>query len=296
MDTPADIYQGQMFYSNRSINVTWSCTSLQAVGDYDHGYKPLHGDNVTLDFPEYLRLGISYVTRDNETCGSRCARVTALELLDVAWYYDCNITAGHVVNATRDKPDTSNDFAWTAAAAIALKGYYPPGRRHIEYQIYPMPHPYATAQNGNADGMGRQIASFAIGVIAGAATNNPPRRVLDHVYAQGVRLSVPFILSVHVILGLTGGLLLLLCIIVACVADRVVVIEESALAISHLLAPLVNRLGAKGFLLSGKEISRELHTDVVYTCSEVDSSTSQLYQLEVGESHPDKRFPDGWYR
>jgi len=254
-------------------------------------------------FPSILRSGSTYATKINETCGNRCARVWAVELERVlpledrrGWYYDCNITVGRVTNATLDKPDVSDSFAWMAAGAVALKGSYSTKFQYIEHRTYPYPHPCSKIQNGSADGMGRQMASFAIGTIAGAAMNNRPTRVLDQVYAEGERLLVPYFRTIHVMLGLTGGLLLSLSIIAAFVANRVVVVEDGPLAISHLLAPLVNRVGLKGSLLGGKDIGKEIQANVVFVCSDVDTSdNTRLYRLDVVEAQPRKRFPDGWY-
>jgi len=213
----------------------------------------------------------------------------------IHWYYDCNITVGIVANATHDKPDVPDSFAWTAAGAIALKDSNSADYEYVQHRLFPRAHPCGNALNGSSDRMGLQMASFAIGSVAGAAVNNRQTRVRDHVYTEGERLLVPYFGTIHVMLGLTGGLLLLLCVIAAFVADRVVVVEDGALAISHLLAPLVNRVGLKGSLLDGKGISKEIQANVVFACSDVDISDTRLYRLDVAELQPRKRFPDGWY-
>src|SRR6266487_6055454 len=79
MDTPADLSRPEKFYTNRSINATWSCSSFRLRETKDGDFIPVNRRNsgIMQPFPTHLFLATTYATRTNETCGKRCARVWA---------------------------------------------------------------------------------------------------------------------------------------------------------------------------------------------------------------------------
>ena len=78
--------------------------------------------------------------------------------------------------------------------------------------------------------MASQISRFAIGVIAAAAFNNPPKIVLGQQPMQGVQLHLDAPVTFDLILGLIGGFQLIMVIITAALCHRLVIPEEIPLS------------------------------------------------------------------
>jgi hypothetical protein len=207
--------------------------------------------NVTLAKPNST---IFYTNDQPNACAdpknSRCAVVQVFEASNTQpWYYSCDITISEVGNARADIPaqHVSDEMAWLAAGAIALEGYEMtvpdnPSGPQQEAQLYPANSFWGWPMEGDADGMGKWIALFALGSIAGAALNNPPAYYNGMQPVAGQRLNFSDPLYFYLIIGLTCSGQLVLFVIISIMANRVTVRPDSHLAIADLLRPMVQRM------------------------------------------------------
>jgi hypothetical protein len=131
-----------------------------------------------------------------------------------------------------DPPPTSDQDSLTlapmmaaaAAQAIALNGdptlhgVGAPLSRSYNWEL-----PFGTPFNGSAPDMADQIARYAIGVVAAAASTNPRMAVEGRPPAQGVRLELQQPVAFAVIMGAVAGLQLLLMVTAVVLTGRVYV-------------------------------------------------------------------------
>jgi hypothetical protein len=183
-DSPPSGYGPASIFTDRTINATWSCQASPIISGGDgtqfqfavqnHG---LH--NVSLALPNSTVFFTNYLQNScTDSSNARCAVVNVFEASDTQpWFYRCEITIGEVQNARSDVPAQhfSDQMAWIAGAAIAIEGYMAdvPDSLKQEAQLYPDDSFWGYPMHGDADGMGKWIALFALGSIAGAAYNNP---------------------------------------------------------------------------------------------------------------------------
>lgn len=214
-------------------------------------------------------------------------------------FYKCNVTMANVSRASRPEQRVSDRMARLATAAIALQGYIT-DHRDVQYQIYPAESLYGAPQGGNATALGLMISRFAIGAIGNADLGNPTVDVAGRTPEAGVKLNVERWSFVYIILGLTGLGQLVLVVASACVANRVVVTDESHLAVARLLRPIVDRLGPSGCMLTGEEMAEVLGEEggapmrVVYSLKK--DKARSCYHLDLGrEARAKGPFPRGWY-
>lgn len=122
----------QTFYTNRTVNSTWLCTSYEVIegekGDMTNiTYRD--GDTIrSFDVGETGPGATTYITETEEVCGPRCARVWAFQskIEDKsipATFYDCNITMSNVSNPTLPEHILPDMQARIAAGAIGLDGF-----------------------------------------------------------------------------------------------------------------------------------------------------------------------------
>jgi hypothetical protein len=291
--------------TNRTVNATTTCRSWPVI---DGGDGSKHNITVMLDSSgrkEYVVFPIAagsfqttYVTRPSKTCGDGYATIHALEAsTQNPFFYKCNVTVSKVANAMRREHEIGIDLRNMAANAIALQGYAVSSLTNdtdLQYQTYPAQAIYGAPQNGSVISMEFLMAQFAIGVVAVAAQNNPTLIVPGDQPQAGVTLSVTSWKYVHLILGLTGGLQLVLFLITAFVANRVVVKDKSYLAVARLLTPMVSKLGSSGSMATGKEIS-DLFGDEEKFVYSVKRVSQDLLRLDLGQQKPMGGFQEGLY-
>lgn len=244
----------------------------------------------------------TYVTHLGKSCGDGCGVITALETsLEEPYFYECNVTVGKVGNATIPQHEVAPSVRSLAASAIALQGYVAASMNNntnLQFQSYPSEFVYGLPQSGDPQGMGLLLAMFSMGVIAVAAQNNPQIIVPGDQPQAGLAINVSQWKYVHLILGLTAGLQMVLFVIVAFVANRAIVKDKSHLAISRLLRPYVERLGDAGSTASGKEISGVFGREekVIYGVeSQAGGDGTQGLRIGLGSGGLVKRFPKGIY-
>ncbi|KAH6680866.1 hypothetical protein B0J14DRAFT_532392 [Halenospora varia] len=292
--------------TNRSINSTGTCSSWP-VAQGGNGTSlnitillDSNGTAATKSIP--ITAGdtqTTYITGPSQSCGTGCSRIYALEAsLTNPWYYECNVSVSQVANATRPEHQVGQDLQDMASAAIALQGYAASSLSNdtdLQFQTYPGESIYGAPQNGSSESMGLLMAQFAIGAVAVTAQFAPSITLPGNQPLIGVVLNVNQWKYVHLILGLIAGIQLMLSLVSTFVANRVVVKENSHLAIARLLRPIVDRLGASGTIASAEEICDALDKDEKYVYSIYQTSSEKLFHLEMGKQPSRRPFPKGIY-
>ena len=292
--------------TDRTINATGLCNSWPVVDGGDGSKSNITIMLSSLSVKTNVHIPITaglnqttYVTHLSRSCGDGCGIITALETsLENPFYYECNITVTKVDNAERPEHEVVSSLRTLAASAIALQGYVAPSVNNntdLQFQTYPAEFAYGAAQNGSTHAMGLQISAFSMGVIAVAAQNNPQIMVPGDQPQAGLTLNIAQWKYVHLILGLTAGLQLVLVIITALVSNRAIVKDKSHLAVARLLSPFVEQLGSSGSIATGKEISDAFGSEAKFIYSVDRTSQSDLLRLSMGQQKPVRRFPKGLY-
>ena len=122
----------QLFYTNRTANSSWLCTSYDVLTGQD-------GDrtNITYHDGEQIRSfdvgetgpeATTYITETEVVCGPRCAQVWAFqtqipEMGILPTLYQCNITISNVSNPYHPEHILPDMQARIAAGAIGLDGF-----------------------------------------------------------------------------------------------------------------------------------------------------------------------------
>lgn len=281
------------FYSNRSIKTTGSCVTYP-VHDNVNGSSQsftVEKDGKTYD-PGFESIGpnsTTYYTQQNMECGPRCKELCAYENNGVAaFYYECNVTVSTVSNVSYPSQNVSDKNALMAAGAIGLQGYqqYSNSQPMSQYQQFPAESTY-----GHFVGDGVQMASlmsqFAIGVFVTADKIMQPIRVpVDGLLPlQGVRLSVDKPVVVFAILISIVACHFLLFVLGSVLANRVVVVNDSYLAIALLLRPVTEKMANQDFLVGGERSFPAMEKmDVVYRKSMRGKERDGIMGLEISES------------
>ncbi|KAL2687705.1 hypothetical protein Neosp_005268 [[Neocosmospora] mangrovei] len=204
--------------TNRSVEVTGRCRSWKVT-------RGARGNESTITIADNnsSRVELMAVNGIDQTTfmfdataaqGSTWSEVTAFEAsASNSWYYRCNISFGPVINASRKEHQMGVNITSLASSAIALQGYGASSgssNSSQQFQSYPAESTYGNPQNGSADGMGQLTAAFAAGTVAVAAQANDQVVVPGLRPQTGVILDVPKWRNVHLILGLTLGIQLVL--------------------------------------------------------------------------------------
>ncbi|RSL47786.1 hypothetical protein CEP53_009786 [Fusarium sp. AF-6] len=205
--------------TNRSVEVTGRCRSWKVTrGARGNESTIIIADDNSSRVELMAVNGIDQTTFMFDaaaTQGSTWSEVTAFEAsTSNSWYYRCNISFGPVVNAARKEHQMGINITALASSAIALQGYgassLSSSNSSQQFQSYPAESTYGNPQNGRTDGMGRLVAAFAAGTVAVAAQANNQVVVPGLRPQTGVILEVPKWRNVHLILGLTLGIQLVL--------------------------------------------------------------------------------------
>ncbi len=244
-DSPTNSYLSTYSaYTARQINVSYVCESHQVTKN-GNGTSDLIevADVGEVTLSQTVPNSITYFTNKNHICESsnRCSVVEAFEsFADDPWYYKCNITMGKTFNDPHNVSYISDYMAQIATASIAQIGYTDSNGQAS--QIYPKDSPWGIPNNGSADDMGWTIALWAIATIAGATLNNPITSYQGQAPNAGQALQVGHHYYFYFIIGLIAGCHLLFCIVVAILANRVMVGPDGHLSMSLLLKPVADAL------------------------------------------------------
>ncbi|KAI8673438.1 hypothetical protein NCS55_00664000 [Fusarium keratoplasticum] len=205
--------------TNRSVEVTGRCRSWKVT----RGARG-NESTITIADDDSSRVELMAVNGIDQTTfmfnatadqGTTWSEVTAFEAsTSNSWYYRCNISFGPVINAARKEHQMGTNITSLASSAIALQGYgassLGSSNSSQQFQSYPAESTYGNPQNGSAEGMGKLTAAFAAGTVAVAAQANDQVVVPGLRPQTGVILDVPKWRNVHLILGLTLGIQLVL--------------------------------------------------------------------------------------
>jgi hypothetical protein len=256
--TPDSLSYYQDVATNRSISTQATC----------QGWKVLKGGDgtqhtIVIDTPNRTEFTIpalnggaqtTFMVDPDRGSGPTWGHVLAFEASSTdPWFYNCNITIGPVTNVEHPAQDVGVNVTTLAASAIALQGYGAStlgvnsnSTRHFQFQSYPAESFYGAAQGGNTTGMGQLMAAFAVGVVAITAQVNTNINAPGLLPLKGIELDINHWYFVHLILGLTVGLQLLLAVIAAAIASKVTVRDHSCVGLAAALQPLLWRLDNSG--------------------------------------------------
>ncbi|KAH6662299.1 hypothetical protein B0J14DRAFT_307999 [Halenospora varia] len=254
-DSPTGAYAvgSGSVYTDRTVNVTWECTSRKVTKNgagndtqiFVDGLGAINMSTVVTSSTTYFTTRPLIATGKNwqrNYCGTnqRCSVVEVFEASTTdPWYYRCNITVGKTYNDPKNVSYISDEMAWIAGSSIAQVGYI---IREQEAQVYPRGSDWGQIAGGNATMIGNLIATFAAGSIAGAELFNPQTSYMGIAPSQGQYLKVGHKYFFFVIIGLICGCHLLFCIVVAILANRVKVGPSSHLDMALLLRPIADAL------------------------------------------------------
>jgi hypothetical protein len=253
-DSPTDTGSlgSSSVYTARTINCTYVCEAYKVTKGGDGSTLDIEVDTIgSVTVYETVANSTTFFVAKDSTCSDsvRCQVVQAFEASDTSpWYYKCNITMSKTFNDPLNVSFISDDMAQIAVSSIAQTGFVDAYGETGE--IYPPDSPWGTPLAGNSSTMGLSIASFAIGSIAGASVYNPFTWYTGNAPAQGVYLDLGHPYFFYLILSLICGCHLFFLILVAFLANRVMVGPEEALSMALLLRPIADALdGVSG----GKE-------------------------------------------
>ncbi|KAL7930270.1 hypothetical protein V8C35DRAFT_313426 [Trichoderma chlorosporum] len=252
--TPDNLSYYQMVATNRSISTQAICEGWQVLKGGDGTQHTITiGDANRTVFPIPALNGAAQTTfmvDPDRGSGPTWGHVLAFEASSTdPWFYSCNVTVGTVTNVESPVQEVGVNVTTLAASAIALQGYGAStigvstnSTRHFQFQSYPAESFYGATQGGNMTGMGQLMAAFAVGVVAITAQVNTNVNAPGLLPLKGIKLEITQWYYVHLILGLTVGLQLLLAVIASVVASKVTVRDHSCVGLAALLQPLLWRL------------------------------------------------------
>ncbi|EKJ70013.1 hypothetical protein FPSE_09858 [Fusarium pseudograminearum CS3096] len=214
--------------TNRTVDATGNCRSWKVT-------KGGGGNemSITIADDDRTEVNITAMNGVNQTTfmfdaakdqGETWSEIAAFEASETSpWFYRCNISFGPVLNAYRKEHVLGVNITSLASSAIALQGYgassLGPTNSNRQFQSYPAESTYGAPANGNTDKMGALVAAFSAGVVAvvGQAAST---LIIPGLQPQnGVVLEVSKWAYVHLILGLSLAVQLLLGVGVAILAN-----------------------------------------------------------------------------
>lgn len=137
------------YYSDRTVNVTWSCREYNVIEGGDGRSSNItydnNGNTTSFNVGNPEPNSITYLTNTDVTCGPRCEQVWAFqtskmdsENLQVfsARLFQCYVNVTPVGNVRRDEHVLPDEQARFAASAIARQGF-PNDGTSWQWQRYP---------------------------------------------------------------------------------------------------------------------------------------------------------------
>ncbi|GJN78346.1 hypothetical protein VFPFJ_04570 [Purpureocillium lilacinum] len=183
------------------------------------------------------------------------------------WAYSCNITVEPVVNAVIKEQEVGVNVTRYAAPAIALQGYgssvygLTNDTKQYQWQSYPAQSVFGAPVNGSAETMARTVSRYAIGSIAITTQSNGNINARGMVPQKGITLEITNWTYLHLILGLTVGIQLLIAVVSILVANRVQVRCHSYLSMAALLRPALQGVSCRGSAADGQEVASMMGKD-----------------------------------
>lgn len=256
--TPDELSYYQMVATNRSISTEATCQGWKVLKGGDGTQRTIvigDANRTEVTIPALNGAAqTTFMVDPDRGSGPTWGHVLAFEASPTdPWFYNCNITVGAVTNVENPVQEVGVNVTTLAASAIALQGYGAStlgvnsnSTRHFQFQSYPAESFYGATQGGNVTGMGQLMAAFAVGVVAITAQVNTNINAPGLLPLKGIEVDISQWYYVHLILGLTVGLQLLLAVVAAVVASRVTVRDHSCVGLAAALQPLLWRLDPTG--------------------------------------------------
>lgn len=261
--------------THRSITTNASCVAMDVMAggngtDTFVTYRDENDTETTLEIPRVGPGAMTFIGVLNSTCGSRCSEIFALQSAndeDVPGpsFFKCQNTVSLVdgiesyVQPSQEASiyQLANLQARIMAGAIGWTGFnYTQGDQY-QYVRYSVNSWWSPNGPASADITAEHIMEYTMGAIA-AFDYNGPRRVVDGwhpITAQTVLVLWKWVIASLCVIPFLQFLVL---IVIVSFANTAIIKDDSAISTARLLRPLVDKLGPKGCLLTGKEISRQL--------------------------------------
>lgn len=231
-------------YSDRILRVDYSCKANRVITGGDGTSHKIQVENVgNMNVSHTRSDSITFFTEESNNClqSARCSVVQVFEASKTnPWYYNCIVTVGNTVNDPNNRSHITDQMAYVAGSAIAQMGYSDDTGQEAQY--YPPNSLWGNPLGGDAARMGQRVATFALGSIAGASLFNPMSTFPGPGPKEGFLLEVRHPKFFYLIIGLLCGCQLLFCIIVAVLANRVMVGPDGHLGMALLLKPIADKL------------------------------------------------------
>ncbi|KAM3432162.1 hypothetical protein MY4824_006711 [Beauveria thailandica] len=262
--------------SNRSVTVTASCDSYKVVAG-GNGTSP----NITVRFKDgedvfYLPVAnggsqILYLHDPATEANDTWSQVNAFEPSDTdPWFYTCQVSVGNVTNGFLPQHYMGTNFTRYIPPAIALQGYGASDSdigltnttTNYQFQSYPLQTYFGWPASGSGVFMARLVSRCAINALAVGAAFSTNVDVPGMEPQRAIQLEITKWRYVHVIVGLTVGVQLVIHLVAVLVANRVQVREQRSLATASLLRPLLAGVSERASMARGKQIAKLIGKDI----------------------------------
>ncbi|KAI1622412.1 hypothetical protein EDD37DRAFT_634950 [Exophiala viscosa] len=260
------------FVSRRTITINGTCTSHTVLAGGNGTaefvtYLDDQGIRTTLDVPPVGPGAVTYIGVLNSTCGPRCSQVMALQSADgdaipQPRFFTCTNTLSQVQGYeqylypgwTAETFQMADEQAMIMAGAIGWTGFnYSDGDlyQYVRYTSESYWSPDATA---SAYDIAQRVMEFSIEAVAALDYNGLRTNVTGWYPITAQTVNVAWVWA-GTILGVVPFVQLIASICVIIWSNTAIIRDESCLSTARLLRPVVDKLGGKGCLLSGDEIS-----------------------------------------
>lgn len=287
--------------SNRSVSVTSSCESYHVVAG-GNGMS----SNITVRMPDgdevvYLPVAnglsqILYLNDPSIDTNDTWSQVSVFEPSNAdPWLYICQVSVGNVTNAVIKEHNLGANFTRYVPPAIALQGYgssvygIDNVTTNYQFQSYPTQSYFGQPFFGDGLSMAAQVGRCAINAVAACAFSNSNVVARGMAPQRGIVLEIVSWTNVHIILGLTMGVQLLVHLFAVFIANRVQVREQRSLATATLMRPLIAGVGPRASMARSKQIAKLIGKNVTVRYEPVGAA----YDLCVYQDGERRRFtPD----
>ncbi|KAM3501467.1 hypothetical protein MY10362_005521 [Beauveria mimosiformis] len=262
--------------SNRSVTVAASCDSYKVVA-VGNGSS----SNITVRFKNgedvyYLPVAnggsqILYLHDPATDANDTRSQVNAFEPSDTdPWFYTCQVSVGNVTNGFLPQHYMGTNFTRYIPPAIALQGYGASASdiglsnttTNYQFQSYPLQTFFGQPASGSGVYMAALVSRYAINALAVGALFSSNVDVPGMEPQRAIQLEITKWRYVHVIVGLTVGVQLIIHLVAVLVANRVQVREQRSLATASLLRPLLAGVSERASMARGKQIAKLIGKDV----------------------------------
>jgi hypothetical protein len=284
-------------FSKRSMTAITTCEEqhLLSGGDGNNTYITYAGADgapITMDVVRVGPGAMTYISALNSTCGERCTNVMALQSADgidvpKPAFWKCNSTMTRMSNIKdyQHGDTTIEDFQVPdpqisiISGAIGWTGFNFTDDDEYQYVRYDVESWWSPNEPADEGMVARRIMEFSIEAVAAMDYNGPRRNVTGYfpITAQSVDIEWKWAASV---LGLIPFFQLIALFCVVRWANLAIIRDDSYLSTARLLKPVVDRLGDKGCILTGTEISDEL-TDMRLIYGWREPSSQLVFQDEI---------------